>query len=220
MIFSIFTKAERSKRGSMRIAKSYCAEVNPIPWVVAGLSSCFAIGVCLFLSCSQRNIEVKNNLVYHSEVISYVKEEVFVQVIVVVEVDKSTSPHTGLLYGMEYIENSWITTFDTVPCNLGRGGIAKIDAKKEGDGKTPGGKYLIGSAFGYSNDLNPTMSFLQLQDEHYWVCDTKSPLYNTLVYGLLETSCSLPLPQFYSTHIHTPQNSPPQHLYMHPNYQI
>lgn len=99
-------------------------------------------------------------------------------------------PGTGELYGKELVNGSWIMTYDTVPCSFGLAGVAPFDTKKEGDFKTPSGIYHVGPAFGYSNDLKTRMKFIVLQDSFYWICDTSSQAYNTLVESVPKDGCA------------------------------
>ena len=94
---------------------------------------------------------------------------------------KSNHSFEGILYGLEFVENDWLLKFDTVPCSIGKNGFAELSRKKEGDGKTPSGAYIIGAAFGDRNDLACDMDFIELSSYHYWVTDTSSNMYNTLV---------------------------------------
>lgn len=89
--------------------------------------------------------------------------------------------YKGVLVGYEYINENWVVTFDSIPCTFGRNGFAEPNQKMEGDGKTPTGTFQIGSAFGYTNDLDAKMNFIELSDNHYWVSDTNSLMYNKLV---------------------------------------
>jgi L,D-peptidoglycan transpeptidase YkuD (ErfK/YbiS/YcfS/YnhG family) len=87
----------------------------------------------------------------------------------------------GKLYGMEFLNNHWQVTFDTIDCSFGKKGFANNGNKIEGDGKTPSGQFLIGSAFGYKNDLESEMDFMVLKDNHYWISHNDSELYNQMV---------------------------------------
>lgn len=87
----------------------------------------------------------------------------------------------GQLYGIEWIDGNWRVTFDTIPCSFGYNGLASEGNKLEGDGKTPTGTFFLGSAFGYKNDLTTEMDFIELNENHFWISDTTSDLYNKLV---------------------------------------
>lgn len=62
---------------------------------------------------------------------------------------------------------------------VGRNGITSN--KREGDGKTPSGIYSFGQAFGNAGNPGTSRSWLQVNNNHYWVDDSNSPYYNKLV---------------------------------------
>lgn len=100
---------------------------------------------------------------------------------VIISYNKGAKLFSGVLFGLEFIEGKWETTFDTIPCTFGLKGLAEPDQKVEGDKRTPSGIFQIGPAFGYKKDLDVNMGFIELSDNHYWVSDTNSQLYNTLI---------------------------------------
>ncbi|THE12528.1 hypothetical protein E1I69_10750 [Bacillus timonensis] len=51
--------------------------------------------------------------------------------------------------------------------------------KKEGDGKSPVGKYTIGTAFGQKGNPGTKLSFRNITNDDVWVDDPESPLYNS-----------------------------------------
>ncbi len=62
---------------------------------------------------------------------------------------------------------------------VGKNGIGKV---QEGDEKTPRGLYTLDEAFGTQPDLgNFKVPYLQVDDGYYWVGDSSSPYYNTMV---------------------------------------
>lgn len=75
-------------------------------------------------------------------------------------------------------DGSWNKLF-TVAANLGRNGIS--GNKHEGDNKTPTGLYSLGQAFGVGSNPGCTKSYLQVNDNYYWVDDSNSQYYNRLV---------------------------------------
>lgn len=66
---------------------------------------------------------------------------------------------------------------------IGRNGITKN--KKEGDGKTPSGTYNLGIAFGTQKRenirLDRAISYIEINDNLYWVDDVNSKYYNKLI---------------------------------------
>ena len=61
--------------------------------------------------------------------------------------------------------------------HIGKNGFA--DNKKEGDGKTPVGKYTIGHAFGYKGNPGTKLKFRESTKNDVWVDDPNSKYYNT-----------------------------------------
>lgn len=54
--------------------------------------------------------------------------------------------------------------------------------KTEGDGKTPLGEFSLGLFLGtHKKSNNPNYNYMQINDEMYWVDDSKSKYYNQLV---------------------------------------
>ena len=100
---------------------------------------------------------------------------------VIVAYSNQQNSVVGKLYGMEFIDGNWQVTFDTIDCSFGKNGFADFDKKVEGDGKSPAGKFPIGAAFGYKADLTTNMDFIELKDNHYWISENDSELYNQLV---------------------------------------
>lgn len=64
--------------------------------------------------------------------------------------------------------------------NVGRNGIAKLNEKREGDGKTPSGVYKIGKVFAYEQ-LKVDMPFVKADKNMVCVDDSKSRYYNQVI---------------------------------------
>ena len=62
-----------------------------------------------------------------------------------------------------------------VPAYIGKNGLGKT---AEGDKKTPVGRYLFTKAFGIAPDPGSRMPYAQVNENHYWVGDSASRLYN------------------------------------------
>lgn len=60
---------------------------------------------------------------------------------------------------------------------IGKHGFTKD--KKEGDGKTPVGKFSLGTAFGHGKNPGTKMKYRQITADDIWVDDPKSSFYNT-----------------------------------------
>ncbi|WP_019153922.1 SH3 domain-containing protein [Robertmurraya massiliosenegalensis] len=70
----------------------------------------------------------------------------------------------------------WVKVLDTSG-HIGKNGFAK--KKVEGDGKSPRGKYSIGTAFGQKGNPGTKLPFKAITSDDVWVDDPKSSLYNT-----------------------------------------
>ena len=60
---------------------------------------------------------------------------------------------------------------------IGKNGFAK--SKREGDGKTPTGKYTIGTAFGQKGNPGTKLPYKRATSNDVWVDDPNSKYYNT-----------------------------------------
>ncbi len=95
------------------------------------------------------------------------------------------NPHIGLL-----TIDDW-----TVKCSIGRNGLIAPELKREGDGKTPIGRYPLRygfydpSVFG-DEPKNFDFPFLPKPENYSWVEDPDSPFYNQLVFDNDETKPS------------------------------
>ena len=69
---------------------------------------------------------------------------------------------------------TWQKVFET-KARIGKNGIGKT---KEGDAMTPVGVFHFTKAFGIAPDPGCAMPYTQVDDSHYWVGDSASPLYN------------------------------------------
>ncbi|GGM39993.1 hypothetical protein GCM10011351_27690 [Paraliobacillus quinghaiensis] len=65
----------------------------------------------------------------------------------------------------------------SVSGHIGKNGFS--NNKVEGDGKSPTGKYSIGTAFGRTGNPGTKLSFRQITADDVWVDDPNSSLYNT-----------------------------------------
>ncbi len=82
---------------------------------------------------------------------------------------------------------AWIRTY-AADAVIGRNGLAKIDAKKEGDGTTPQGVFNLTRAFGYDTTLATGLNYRQVTSEDVWVDDVNSNDYNQWVQTTTATS--------------------------------
>ena len=71
----------------------------------------------------------------------------------------------------------WELVFETEAV-IGKNGLGKT---KEGDGKTPAGVFLFTKAFGILENPGTKFEYVQVDERHYWVDDSRSKYYNQLV---------------------------------------
>jgi D-alanyl-D-alanine dipeptidase len=64
---------------------------------------------------------------------------------------------------------------------VGRKGVAPDGAKREGDGRSPGGTYSLGTAFGFAESANFRVSYRQIRSTTECVDDSASRYYNQIV---------------------------------------
>lgn len=70
---------------------------------------------------------------------------------------------------------------ETLSCSARVGSRGITGSKREGDKKTPRGVYSFGQAFGIAGNPGTSKSYLQVNNNHYWVDDSNSSYYNKLV---------------------------------------
>jgi L,D-peptidoglycan transpeptidase YkuD (ErfK/YbiS/YcfS/YnhG family) len=94
------------------------------------------------------------------------------QLLVVTPLDTNSSKGVAKLY-----ENGFETaSYDVM---LGRNGVAKMNKKREGDGKTPSGEYSISALFG-KEILNQSMIFIKTSKTLHCIDDVNSSYYNRI----------------------------------------
>lgn len=69
------------------------------------------------------------------------------------------------------------------PAVVGRAGIAPLGQKREGDGRTPGGAYTFGTAFGSAEQCDTGLPYRQATARDFWIDEPTSPDYNRWVTG-------------------------------------
>jgi len=76
---------------------------------------------------------------------------------------------------------AWRAVGGRVGVVVGRMGLASVDAKHEGDGKSPSGIYSLGTAFGFAETADFRVPYRQIRDTTECVDDTASRYYNQIV---------------------------------------
>jgi L,D-peptidoglycan transpeptidase YkuD (ErfK/YbiS/YcfS/YnhG family) len=88
---------------------------------------------------------------------------------------------THSLYACEKKGETWRQAFDPMQAVVGRNGFAPPGEKREGDGRTPSGRFALGHAFGYAPEIVTRMPYRPATPEDVWVDDPTSPDYNRWV---------------------------------------
>ena len=84
----------------------------------------------------------------------------------------------AVLTGWAYDKGAWRKTLGPWPAVIGRGGLAPVGEKREGDGRTPSGVYRIGTAFGTEDLPDTEWAYRRTTDADIWIDDAGSPQYN------------------------------------------
>jgi L,D-peptidoglycan transpeptidase YkuD (ErfK/YbiS/YcfS/YnhG family) len=85
------------------------------------------------------------------------------------------------VYAIEERQGKWHLVFDPFDAVIGRNGFAVPNNKREGDGKTPSGKFYLQRTFGYDVSINTRLSYRQAGPDDLWVDDPTAGDYNQWV---------------------------------------
>jgi L,D-peptidoglycan transpeptidase YkuD (ErfK/YbiS/YcfS/YnhG family) len=88
---------------------------------------------------------------------------------------------TATLTGYRRRGARWIRVFGPWRARVGYNGIARPGAKREGDGRTPSGRYGFGFFFGVRRDPGVRFPFRHAYSYDVWDDDPASPRYNEWV---------------------------------------
>ena len=79
-----------------------------------------------------------------------------------------------------YIKNKDGKRDEIINCDahIGKGGLGK---EKEGDLKTPVGKYKFNCYFGIADNPGTKLPYIKLTNSHWWNADSKTKEYNTMI---------------------------------------
>jgi L,D-peptidoglycan transpeptidase YkuD (ErfK/YbiS/YcfS/YnhG family) len=73
----------------------------------------------------------------------------------------------------------WVSVLGTMHGHVGYAGVAPPGAKREGDGRTPGGVFGLSYGFGLDPDPGVRFGWRRVGPADVWVDDPSSALYNT-----------------------------------------
>jgi L,D-peptidoglycan transpeptidase YkuD (ErfK/YbiS/YcfS/YnhG family) len=75
----------------------------------------------------------------------------------------------------------WKWVSGPMEAEIGKNGFAPPGEKREGDGKTPSGIFLLKRSFGYDKTVKTKMPYRQASEEDLWVDDPNAADYNQWV---------------------------------------
>jgi len=75
----------------------------------------------------------------------------------------------------------WQAVGEPIAVVVGRNGLAPVDQKKEGDGRSPSGVFTLSTAFGFEDPNDLRVPFLTLRPTTECVDDSSSRYYNEIV---------------------------------------
>ena len=73
----------------------------------------------------------------------------------------------------------WVSVMGSMYGHVGRNGVAPARAKREGDGRTPSGTFVLGRGFGQRSSPGVRFSWRVVDSHDVWVDDSASSLYNS-----------------------------------------
>jgi L,D-peptidoglycan transpeptidase YkuD (ErfK/YbiS/YcfS/YnhG family) len=85
------------------------------------------------------------------------------------------------IYPFEKHNSRWDLKQKPINASIGRNGFALPDTKREGDGRTPSGRYPLEYSFGYLQKIHTKMNYFQTTENDVWVDDVNSVDYNQWV---------------------------------------
>ena len=85
--------------------------------------------------------------------------------------------------GVEKSNGVWSLSLAPVRASIGRNGLIYDIAKKEGDGCTPVGLYILGELFSYEKAVDTKLPYTQTNEQDKWIDDTSSLDYNKYIRG-------------------------------------
>ena len=97
--------------------------------------------------------------------------------IMIVVPESYTSYSAKFYYYIKNKDEKWDEIINS-DAHIGKNGLGK---EKEGDLKTPVGKYKFNYYFGMADNPGTKMPYVKLTDSHWWNCDSNTKEYNTMI---------------------------------------
>lgn len=101
----------------------------------------------------------------------------------IVVYNENPKDNQASLVGLEKVKGNWKVKFKTIKASIGRNGMAAINDKVEGDGKSPSGIFELGRLFGYEATAPTSLHYTQSTVDDKWIDDSNAEDYNTYVRG-------------------------------------
>lgn len=143
------------------------------------LSSLFILASFFLLSCWPINSKITENDL--GSILSPHVEQIRKSQQIILVHKKNIQASEYLVYLLLKHNNQWNLFSEPMEAVVGRNDIAPIGEKREGDGRTPAGIFLIKRTFGYNASINSKMPYRQVLDDDLWVDDPNAPDYNQWV---------------------------------------
>ena len=85
------------------------------------------------------------------------------------------------IYTLEKQGSKWKKALASFNGVIGKNGFAKLEEKREGDGKTPSGIFALQTTFGYNESIQTKMPYRQALPNDLWIDDVNASDYNRWV---------------------------------------
>ena len=109
--------------------------------------------------------------------ISKLKSSLETDQIMLVVCESSSSYSAKFYYYIKNQNQKWDEIINS-DAHIGKNGLGK---EREGDCKTPRGKYKFTAYFGLVDNPGTKMPYIKLNESHWWNCDSSKKEYNTLI---------------------------------------
>ena len=90
---------------------------------------------------------------------------------------------TARVSAWERKDAGWAQVTSPIEAVIGRNGLAPLDEKREGDGRTPSGIFRLRRAFGYEDHVPTGLQYRRVTEQDFWIDEPASPQYNQWVIG-------------------------------------
>jgi L,D-peptidoglycan transpeptidase YkuD (ErfK/YbiS/YcfS/YnhG family) len=80
-------------------------------------------------------------------------------------------------------DGTYVQVLGPFPGRVGYNGVVSATSKREGDGRTPAGRYWLRNGFGALGNPGLARPWTVVGANHFWVDDSRSAAYNTMQLG-------------------------------------